>query len=384
MKTALVSQILPATNYSRYLANALGDCLVYTDKRTENLHTELRGRVRLTFTKNSLKYPFEILKQARKDHIELIHLQHEFNMFGTKPVNAIEFLILPPLLRLFGIKVVTTVHGVVAPNQVDLKFLETFGWPAKKYWVFPIKIFLYLLYSLTCFFSQKVIVHSPALKNILTKHYFASKKKIATIPHGIPSNVNIKGGKKVENINKPYLFYFGYFHRRKGLDDLVKAFKIAARKNPKLTLVLAGGCLQKDFENQIRDLVTKLGLEKKVIFTDFVEEDELRWLLSNCLMVVLPLTYSISASGPLAQAIAHHKPIITTDLGVSSKEIINDKTGLLVSPRNHVKLAEAIAKLTKNKKLQKTISKNLEQMQKERSWDKIAQETKKIYSASRP
>jgi len=301
-------------------------------------------------------------------------------MFGTNPLNAIEFLILPPLLRLFGIKVVTTIHGVVAPNQVDLRFLETFGWPAKNYWILPIKFFLFLLYFSTCFFSQKVIIHSPALKKILTKHYFASKKKVVVIPHGVPANLGKKKGKKIAGINKPYLLYFGYFHRRKGLDDLIKAFKKVSQKHLSLTLVMAGGCLQKDFENQIRNLVSKLGLEKKVVFTGFVAEEELRWLLSNCLVVVLPLTYSISASGPLAQAIAHYKPIITTDLGVSGQEIINGETGLLVPPKNPEKLAVTILKLLKNKKQQARISKNLEQMQKARSWPIIAKETKDVYN----
>ncbi|MFH1896158.1 MAG: hypothetical protein ABH814_01620, partial [bacterium] len=149
MKVALVSQILPETNYSRYLANALGDCLVYTDTRSENLKTELKKRVRLTFTLNSLKYPLEILKQARKDHVELIHLQHEFNMFGTRPLNACFFVFLPPLLRSAGVKVVTTIHAVVKPNQVDKRFLETFGWPTQSYWITPIRTFLWLLYFST-------------------------------------------------------------------------------------------------------------------------------------------------------------------------------------------------------------------------------------------
>ena len=388
MRVALVSQILPATNYSRYLANALSDCLVYTDKREENLQTELKERVRLTFTKDLLRYPFEILKQAKRDNVKIVHLQHEFNMFGTAPLNAIEFLILPPLLRVRGLKVVTTIHAIVKPNQVDTRFLETFGWPTKAYWVFPIRTFLRFLYFFTCLFSNKVIVHSSTLKEILVKNYYCKNSKIAVTPHGIPRIVErdfnlranpAKPESREVKIERPFILYFGYFHRRKGLEDLVNAFSKVSQTNNKVELVLAGGCLQKDFENRIIDLVKKHGLEEKVVFTGFVEEEQLRWLLSNCELVALPLTYSISASGPLAQAIAHYKPIITTDLGVSSKEIKHHITGLLVPPQNPTKLANAILELLNNKDLQKSIANNLKIMQKERDWSSIAKQTKSVY-----
>ena len=137
-----MSQILPETNYSRYLSNALRESLVYTDKNPKNLETELKEKVRLTWSKNSFKYPFEILKQARKDKVALVHLQHEFNMFGLGVFNAAAFIILPPLLKIFGFKLVTTIPAVVAPSQFNLEFLDIFGWPQKRIWLFPIKIFL--------------------------------------------------------------------------------------------------------------------------------------------------------------------------------------------------------------------------------------------------
>jgi rhamnosyl/mannosyltransferase len=179
-----------------------------------------------------------------------------------------------------------------------------------------------------------------------------------------------------------FILYFGYFHRRKGLADLVNAFTLVAEKEPKLKLVLAGGCLQQDFEDQIKRLVKKAQLGKKVIFTGFVEEPQLRWLLDHCLLVAQPLTYSISASGPLAQAIAHHKPIVTTDMGVSSGEIEDGVTGLLVEPNKPDQLAKAILKIVKSKEMREKMRKNLKKMQEERDWQKIATSTRRVYQSA--
>ena len=136
----MVSSILPATNYTAYLIEALqkkfirqADILVYTNLDQENLKTSLKN-VKLVWDKTPA-YPFQILKQILKDNPQIVHIQHEINMFGYWP-TAIVFFLLPLFLKIIGKKVLITVHAVVTQDQIDIKFLETF-WRSQKEYLVP-------------------------------------------------------------------------------------------------------------------------------------------------------------------------------------------------------------------------------------------------------
>ena len=134
-KLAMVSSILPATNYTAYLIEALQkrfsqkiETFVYTGLEKENKKTNLKN-IKLVWSKN-LAYPFQVLKQVLKDKPQIVHIQHEINMFGDWP-TAIIFPLLPFLLKMTRVKVVITIHAVVSQKQIDIKFIETF-WRSEK------------------------------------------------------------------------------------------------------------------------------------------------------------------------------------------------------------------------------------------------------------
>jgi len=94
MRIVIISSILPATNYSAYLIDALQkkypkktDILVYASRDKANLKVPLKS-ISLVWSKNIL-YPLQILKQALKDKPKIVHLQHEINMFGGLLTAAI-------------------------------------------------------------------------------------------------------------------------------------------------------------------------------------------------------------------------------------------------------------------------------------------------------
>ena len=128
------------------------ETFVYTGLEKENKKANLKN-IKLVWSK-SLAYPFQVLKQVLKDKPQIVHIQHEINMFGDWP-TALIFPLLPFLLKMTRVKVVVTIHAIVSQKQIDIKFLETFWRSEKKFFVPLMKIFFYLLFKIIKSFLEK-------------------------------------------------------------------------------------------------------------------------------------------------------------------------------------------------------------------------------------
>jgi glycosyltransferase involved in cell wall biosynthesis len=388
IKVAIVSSIRPATNYSAYLISELQrklrkeiEVLVYSSKEQENFKVPLKN-IKLVWSKNVF-YPFRVMRQAMRDKPDIVHLQHEINMFGGLG-TAIIFPLLPLLLKIVKSRVVVTIHAVVDQGRINKEFLESFASGDKKLSLFLVRFFFRLLYYLTGVFSDRLIVHSMGMKSLLVNPYNVDKRKIEVIPHGVPNKINFdwacepkfRWAKGIST--KTFLLSYGYLHRRKGLELILKSFQQVLVNYPTLFLVIAGGTLQKDYEVYLKQLVKDLKIEEKVIFTGFVSEAELNWLMTRCKFILLPAKYSIAASGPLAQAIARHVPTIVSDVGVFREEIEDFLDG--VRAKNNIdSWTKRIEQLLANDELYLKIVNNLKKKHRERCWSQIARKTIKIY-----
>ena len=390
LKVALVSSIRPETNYTAYLIDALQkhhsftETLVYTDREPENLKVGLRN-VRLVWNRD-WPFVFQIIAQAVKDRVNVLHFQHEINMYGG-PRTAVLFPILVLVARIFRFNPVVTFHAAVPIKSLDVNFLKVFSWPYPRLLAPLVRIVFPLIYFSSGFFAKRVIAHSQGLKEILVRDYHIGSGKITVIPHGVPEDVSYDPLMVSPNIKKfgesKFILYFGYFHRRKGLEFLIRAFKEVSQTHPDLVLVLAGGTIIEHYLKEVEDLIVSMNLQEKVKITGFVRLPDLRFLLENSEFIVLPAVYSIAASGPLAQVFAHEKAVIGSDLGVYREEIVNNFNGLLAKAADAEDLRDKIITLIENPQLVKTISENVAGVKKERSWSTVAGQTIKVYLETR-
>ena len=384
----MVSSILPATNYTAYLIEALQkrfnqkiETFVYTSLEKENKKTDLKN-IELVWSKN-LAYPFQIYKQVLRDKPHIVHIQHEITMFGSYP-TALIFPLLPFLLKMTRARVIITIHAVVTQKQIDLKFIETFWLSRKKFMVPLVRIFFRILFKSLGWFSDQIIVHAQGLKEILVEDYHLNKDKITVILEGIPDKIKlIKREKVTKQIikqiqDRQFMLYYGYLHKRKKVELLFEVLKLISKKHPQIFLVIAGGTLQEVYLEKLKKMTLKLNLDKKVVFLGFVEENDLNWLINQSLFVLLPASYSIAASGPLAQIIAHHKPFIASRIGVFKEEVKDGYEGLLAE-NSAVDWASKTERLIENRQLIKKIAVNLKKKHSQRTWSIIAGETYNLY-----
>ena len=167
--------------------------------------------------------------------------------------------------------------------------------------------------------ADLVIANSEKTKRQLIEVYGIDGNKIQVIYNGI--NVDrFKNGpvKPIRKSRDKVVLFVGRLTIQKGVWHLLHAARLVVNKDPKIKFVIVGDGPDK---NYLISLAVKLGLEKHVIFTGKVSDDELLAAYKSSDLFVMP-----SVSEPFGivalEAIASGKPaIISKTSGVS--EIMN-------------------------------------------------------------
>jgi glycosyltransferase involved in cell wall biosynthesis len=200
---------------------------------------------------------------------------------------------------------------------------------------------------------DRIISVSEFTKNQIVNTYKIDPSKVFTIYNGFDlenfncSKESLNSGlkEKLETCigkTQSILFVGRVNDPRKGLSILLKAFKIVL-EHIDARLIIVG----KGDQTEARSLADSLNIFENLIFTGFVEENELKYYYSLCDIYVCPSTME-GFGLTLLEAMAAEKPIIATNVG-AIPEILEDY-GLLVNSGNEIELATAIVKtLLENK-----------------------------------
>jgi glycosyltransferase involved in cell wall biosynthesis len=167
-------------------------------------------------------------------------------------------------------------------------------------------------------------------------------------------------------------------HRYKGVDYLIEAVHIARSKNTTIKLAVVGGG---GLVPELNKLVAELELGQNVVFTGAMPNEHLPPYYAMCDIFVLPSVSSPESFGQVLQeAMASGKPCIASDLPGVREVVKNEKTGLLVPPKNPEALAQAILHLAEDDSLRNEMSHNARMEVASYSWQKCAQEMEAIYN----
>lgn len=213
--------------------------------------------------------------------------------------------------------------------------------------------------------SSMVIVNGKKLEDDINKSFGdCHKQKMVKVYPGveIPPFEKIKKPKK--NV---VLFVGAIYGYKKGEEYLIEAFAHVLKKVDS-ELWIVGIIVNRKFGMLLKDMVNKLGIKESVKFFGFV--DNVFSYYDVCDVFVLP-SYSESETFgiPCIEASAMGKPVVATDILERSGAVVEKKTGIVVPRKNSKKLAEAIIKLLKDKKLRIRLGKNGKIYTKKFSWN---------------
>ncbi len=324
------------------------------------------------------RFIFPVLREVAKIKPNIIHIQHEYFLYGG-PLSALLLVILTAILRLLtllrGPRIVLTLHGVIPLTSVNKSFL------ARHFINFPpklAKIAVLLITKPLILLSDKIVVHEEFQKDTLIHEYKAQSRKIVVIPHGVRPLTLLNGRRARELIGiteGTIVLHFGYLARYKGIERLILAVARAKRHNKDLKLVVAGGLHPRLYSNpQYLKWVKKTLLGAKRILKDsfhfagYIPSEKVPAYFSAADIIVLPYRDVISSSGPLHHALSLGKPVIAPE--------IYEIPGLS-NPGNTVdELAARILELS----AKNVAEPNILSASRSRSWETVAKKTLKMYS----
>ena len=207
--------------------------------------------------------------------------------------------------------------------------------------------------------SKHILCESDYVKNDIINFFKTEKEKIKVIP--APAKLintqifinEIDVLKKYFLIDNDFLIYPAQFWKHKNHNKLIEAFKIVSKNYPKLKLVFTG---RKRFEyNNILEKVHKLNLDESIIFTDYLEEDELYILLKKSILLILPTLFE-SISIPIFEAFQLGTVVCSSNVVSLPQQVLD--AGLLFNPLLEKDIADKIKQILENSTLRENLIRN--------------------------
>ncbi len=167
----------------------------------------------------------------------------------------------------------------------------------------------------------------------------------------------------------PYLLCVSNRKAHKNEPMLIRAFA-QAQIDSNIRLLFTGKATE-----ELDELISSLGLESRVSFYGFVEEEQLPSLYKGALALVFPSLYE-GFGLPVIESMACGTPVITSNC-TSLPEVAGD-AALLVDPSSPASISSAIEKLVSDIDLQESLTQRGLDQAKKFTWDLTAQRVESV------
>lgn len=262
------------------------------------------------------------------------------------------------LPKLFGKKVIVTIHGLDWQRE---KWKSGFG-----------SKFIHQGEKNAVKYADEIIVLSKGVQDHFEKIY---GRKTVFIPNGVSNHIERKPQiiKNKFGLDKDeYILFLGRLVPEKGIKYLIEAFK---QVDTEKKLVIAGGSSDtSEFENEMKELAKE---DKRILFTGFVQGQELEELYSNAYVYVLP---SDLEGMPLSllEAMSYGNCCLVSDIDECTEVVENNALIFKKSDVNDLKktLQEACVRTDEVEMLKKQAA---DFICNKYNWDEIVQATLKLY-----
>ncbi len=175
------------------------------------------------------------------------------------------------------------------------------------------------------------------------------------------------------------VLFLSRLHYKKRPELLMRSLSQLAAKNYNFHLILAGTG-EPDYVNELKNLMTALGLSERTSFAGFVTGKDKQLLLQGADMFVLP-SFSENFGIAIAEAMAAGLPVIVTQGVQIASEIASANAGLVIEGEENA-LTQAIAQLLTYPQLRQQLRQNGQHLASSRySWSAIAQTLSTAYQS---
>lgn len=362
MKVAVIGQ--------KGIPSRAGGVEVHVEEISSRLATN--NEITVYCRKSYCQDKYDQYKNIQMKYMPSIHTKHldavTYTVLATldaiiRDYDIVHYHALGPSLfsflpRLFGKKVVCTVHGL--------------DWKRQK-WGVGGKAALKVGELATAYFPHKAIMVSQSLKNYYGEHYQSLDSTY--IPNGIESKTK-KGPQLIDEMyglkGQDYILFLARLVPEKGVHYLIEAYQ---QLNTNKKLVIAGGSSHSDdYVKQLKQLAKS---NHQIVFTGFIENDLLDELFTNAYCYVLPSDVE-GLPISLIEAMAYGQCCLVSDIE-ENLEVIETK-GESFKQGNIESLAKKLNYLLNHEEVVYQYKQEAEHYIKEKyDWDQVARQTEQVY-----
>ena len=370
------------------------DCRIYGPKHTgigryvqnlvENLLIQDKENEYVLFINKDSENDFENLKLKIKNSFQISNCKFQIVFTDVSHYSLQEQLLLPKLIKkqkvdlmhfphfnapvFYGGKYVVTIHDLIKHLS---KGPSTTTRCTALYWL---KYLGYkIVFKQAVKRAEKIITPSQYVKDELIKLYKVGADKVIVTYEGVDNKFQANTKYKIPNtkykIKNPFLLYVGSVYPHKNIERLIEAVKLIDKK-----LVIV--CARNVFRDRLNNFIAQNSAEDLVTFTGYVSNDELARLYQEAEAFVFP-TLSEGFGLPGLEAMSLGCPVICSDISVL-KEVYKN-AAVYFNPLDSKDVAEKIKLVISDKEILEKLKKQGLELVKEYSWQKMAQETLKIY-----
>jgi glycosyltransferase involved in cell wall biosynthesis len=210
--------------------------------------------------------------------------------------------------------------------------------------------------------AAQILVPTRIIKQTLSEYYPVAKNKTVVTYEGVDDRLLKFKDKKIKKEEKS-LIYVGSLYPHKNISLVLKALKDL----PDWKLTIVGS--RNVFQDQVKKETAKLGIENRVEFTGYLDDEKLAGRIKATTVLVQPsLSEGFGLTG--IEAMALGTTVLASDIPVF-KEIYQD-AAVYFEPSSTQSFIEALDKKKPSlEKMKKVVEKY--------SWDEMTKQTVKVY-----
>lgn len=297
--------------------------------------------------------------------VDLVCIEHEFGLYGGEYgeylLSFLELLEKPFVIRF---------HTVLpSPELKRLKVVQKLA-----------------------ALAEKIIVMTKNSARLLTEDYHVDAEKIITIPHGTHPN----SAERAEKLKRRYdlegrmvLTTFGLLSPNKGIEKGIKAMKEISKKVPDAIYVVVGlthpNLLKQEgerYRNSLQQIIEDNNLQDNVrLVNEYVPTQKLmEYLALTDIYLFTSKDPNQAVSGTFLYAMSAGCPIISNSFVLAS-EMLNEKTGIILSTNKESELADEAIRLLQNNTLRQQMRHNALLATRNTTWQKVAGRHVELFDA---
>ena len=201
------------------------------------------------------------------------------------------------------------------------------------------------------------------------------------VPNGIDLNVYKPGLPPIRHLRDDSLniLFVGRLEKRKGLGDLLRAYRSIVERVPRSRLIIVG---DGPLRGKVESYIARHRLPN-VVMAGYVPESVKPRYYNSADVFCAPATGAESFGIVLLEALASGLPVVATEVPGYMSVLEPGKDSITVQPKNWRELAASLVILARDSELRERLAAYAVQKARRYSWEAVATEVVEVYNEAR-